>query len=74
MALRLQRVSDDTGQRLAATRRTEDVARPPARVAIGAIEIELRLLDRSQPTIPDADEERTHARPRSGRDQAVIST
>ena len=56
MALRLQRVTDDTGQRLAATRRTEDLARPPARVAIGAIEIELRLLDRSQPTITDTDE------------------
>ena len=56
MALRLQRVSDDAGQRLAASRRTEDLSRPPARVAIGAIEIELRLLERSQPTITDTDE------------------
>jgi hypothetical protein len=56
MALRLQRVTDDTRQQLAATRPTEDHARPPARVAIGAIEIELRLLGRSQPTITDTDE------------------
>jgi hypothetical protein len=55
MALRLQRVTDDTRQQLAATRATKDHARPPARVAIGAIEIELRLLDRSQPTITDTD-------------------
>ena len=55
MALRLHRVTDDTRQLRAAIRRTENLARPPARLSIGAIEIELRLLDRSRPTITDTD-------------------
>ncbi len=55
MALRLHRVTDDTRQLRAAIRRTENLARPPARLSIGAIEIELRLLDRSRPMITDTD-------------------
>jgi len=49
MALRLHRVSDEQWQRLAASRRGEDLAGRPARTAIGAIELELRSLDASQP-------------------------
>jgi hypothetical protein len=55
MTLRPRRVAAKRRQRLAAARRTEDLAAPPARVSIGAIEIELRALG-SQPTIVASDE------------------
>jgi hypothetical protein len=58
MTLRLRRAADDQWQRRAATRRTQDLAGPPARASIGAIEIELRSLA-SQPTITDDE----HSRP-----------
>jgi hypothetical protein len=45
MALRLHRVTDDTWQRLANARRSEDLAASPARASIGAIEIEVRALE-----------------------------
>ena len=44
MALRLHGVTDEQWLRLAASRRNEDLAGPPARASIGAIEIELRAL------------------------------
>jgi hypothetical protein len=44
MALRLHRVTDEQWQRLAAARRSEDLAGTPARASIGAIEIELLAL------------------------------
>jgi hypothetical protein len=53
MALRLHRVTDEQWQRLAAARRAEDLAHPPARAAIGAIEVELRSLDASPDTNTD---------------------
>ncbi len=46
MALRLHRVTDETWHRLAAARRSEDLAGPPARASISAIEVELRSLER----------------------------
>jgi hypothetical protein len=58
MTLRTPRLRLDTAaqrQRLAAARRTEDLAGPPARASIGAIEIELRALG-SQPTLAASDE------------------
>jgi hypothetical protein len=45
MALRLHRITDDQWQRLAAARRSEDLAGTPARASIGAIEIELLALE-----------------------------
>jgi len=56
MALRLHRLTDDEWRRVAAARRAGDVVAAPARASIGAIEIELRLLDRSQPPITDTAE------------------
>jgi hypothetical protein len=53
MALRLHRVTDEQWQRLAAARRAQDLSGPPARAAIGAIEVELRSLD--APAEPNAD-------------------
>ncbi|MDQ1476938.1 MAG: hypothetical protein QOE62_2167 [Actinomycetota bacterium] len=44
MALRLHRVSDEEWQRLAATRRNQDLAPTPPRASINAIETELRSL------------------------------
>ena len=44
MALRLHRVTDEQWRLLAASRRACDLAGPPARASIGAIEIELRAL------------------------------
>ena len=44
MALRLHRVSDEEWQRLAATRRNQDLAGPPPRTSINAIETELTTL------------------------------
>jgi len=44
MTLRRRRVTDVRRQRLAAARRTQDLAGLPARASIGAIEIELRSL------------------------------
>ena len=44
MALRLHRVTDEQWLRLAAFRRSHDLAGPPPRAAIGAIENELRTL------------------------------
>ena len=58
--LRLRRATAEQRQHLehlAAARRTEDLARPPARASIGAIELELRALG-SQPTILASDEYR----------------
>jgi hypothetical protein len=53
MALRLHRVTDDEWQRLAASRRVQDLTGAPARTAIGAIEVELRALDPNTPGLPD---------------------
>jgi hypothetical protein len=53
MALRLHRVTDDEWQRLAASRRVQDLTDAPARTAIGAIELELRALDPNGPGLPD---------------------
>jgi len=44
MTLRRRRVTDVRRQRIAAARRTQDLAGFPARASIGAIEIELRSL------------------------------
>lgn len=55
MRLRLHRVTEEQWQRLAASRRAQDLAGTPARSSIGAIEIELRTLD-AQPSAPEADE------------------
>jgi hypothetical protein len=52
MALRLHRVTDDEWQRLAASRRVQDLTGAPARTAIGAIEVELRALDPNSPDLP----------------------
>jgi hypothetical protein len=49
MALRLHRVTDEQWQRLAASRRRQDLSGPPARTSIGAIEVELRALDARAP-------------------------
>jgi hypothetical protein len=54
MGLRLHRVTDEEWLRLAAFRRSHDLAGPPPRAAIGAIESELRTLG-SEPKLPDAD-------------------
>ena len=61
MALRLHRVTDEQWQRLAAARRTRDPYRPPARASIGAIQVELRALEASRPTISTTDEYREAA-------------
>ena len=64
MTLRLRRAAAEQRQHLehlehlehlAAARRTEDLARPPARASIGAIELELRALG-SQSSILATDE------------------
>ena len=44
MALRLHRVSDEEWQLLAAARRNQDLAGPPPRASINAIETELTSL------------------------------
>jgi hypothetical protein len=49
MARRLYRVSDEEWQRLAATRRSRDLAGTPPRASIGAIETELSSLDSAPP-------------------------
>ncbi len=49
MALRLYRLRDDEWQRLAATRRNQDLAATPPRASIGAIENELSALDSPPP-------------------------
>jgi hypothetical protein len=56
MASRLHRITDEQWQRLATARRTQDLARPPARASIGAIQTELRALAGSRATISDRDE------------------
>ena len=61
MPLRLHRITDEQWQRLATTRRTQDPARPPARASIGAIQIELRALAGSRPSIATTDEYREAA-------------
>jgi hypothetical protein len=61
MVLRLHRITDDQWERLAAARRTQDLARPPARASIGAIQVELRALEGSRPTISTTDEYREAA-------------
>jgi hypothetical protein len=58
MALRLYRLRDDEWQRLAATRRNQDLAATPPRASIGAIETELSSLDSPPPgttSRPDSD-------------------
>jgi hypothetical protein len=58
MALRLYRLRDDEWQRLAATRRNQDLAATPPRASIGAIETELSSLDSPPPGTtsgPDSD-------------------
>ena len=60
MALRLHRITEEQWQRLAAARRTQDLAGPPARASIGAIEIELHALE-SRPMISDTNEYREAA-------------
>lgn len=58
MALRLYRLRDDEWQRLAATRRNQDLAATPPRASIGAIETELSSLDSPPPGAasgPDSD-------------------
>jgi hypothetical protein len=58
MALRLYRLRDDEWQRLAATRRNQDLAATPPRASIGAIETELSSLDPPPPGAsgsPDSD-------------------
>jgi hypothetical protein len=57
MTLRLRRVTTEKRQRLAAARRTQDLAARPARASIGAIQIELRALG-SQPTIAEDEQAR----------------
>jgi hypothetical protein len=49
MALRMYRLRDDEWQRLAATRRKQDLAATPPRASIGAIETELSSLDSPPP-------------------------
>jgi hypothetical protein len=49
MALRLYGLRDDEWQRLAATRRNQDLAATPPRASIGAIETELSSLDSPAP-------------------------
>lgn len=44
--MRLTRMTNDQWQRLAATRRSIDLAGTPARVSINAIEIELAAIER----------------------------
>jgi len=61
MALRLPRVTDDEWRRLAAARRTRDLSGPPARASIGAIEMEVRSLDRPQPPAAASDAHREAA-------------
>jgi hypothetical protein len=61
MALRLHRITDEQWQRLAAARRKRDLAGPPARASIGAIQIELRALAGSSATISTSDEYREAA-------------
>jgi hypothetical protein len=60
MALRLHRVTDEQWQRLAASRRAEDRAGTPPRAAIGAIEKQLRSLERLEP-FPEPEELREAA-------------
>ncbi|MDP9336047.1 MAG: hypothetical protein M3Q30_22435 [Actinomycetota bacterium] len=60
MTLRRRRVTNDERQRLAAARRTQDLAALPARASIGAIEIELRSLG-PQPTAAASGEYREAA-------------
>jgi hypothetical protein len=61
MTLRLHRITDEQWQRLAAARRTQDLAGPPAHAAIGAIQTELRALEGSRPTISTTAEYREAA-------------
>ena len=61
MVLRLHRITDEQWQRLAAARRTQDLAGPPAHASIGAIQIELRALEGSRRTIAERDEYREAA-------------
>ena len=49
MPLRTYRLRDDEWQRLAATRRNQDLASTPPRTSIGAIETELTSLDSPTP-------------------------
>jgi hypothetical protein len=61
MVLRLHRITDEHWQRLAAARRTRDLAGPPARASIGAIQTELRALEGSRATISTTDDYREAA-------------
>jgi hypothetical protein len=54
MVLRLHRVSDEEWQRLAATRRNQDLAATPPRASIGAIETELSSLAPANGPAPDS--------------------